>query len=726
MEIKMSLNHKNRIKYAGYGRNVFKAYEDAADKITIQIGSAFLQEFTDTVSYLCIKGGKADAVLFCKCAVELRFKNLTENVFFEWQRKISDVAKISPRVCKVLLENNSTTTGSLDLAGWLDWVATGLRYGANSIDNMADYFSLSNQVSLSFFNEHSGTLMFTNIKEQLKLELKSLFDISPEIISNTVKFQSAAKQRSSFSDRFFLLPPTYLGSSKRALKTYQAAVFHMGAHLRYGKKSFEVGQLKPMQVAIVSIIEDARVEMLAGLELPGLNRLWTEFHDAPSSGINTAQRMFERLSRALIDPNFHTDDGWAEKGKRMFYQARDSWDDPRISRVIGNILGNELGQLRVQFNAKDYVPNPVYRDDNNGLWAFPEAPSEDMQAHDLNVDLVEARRPIRGNLKNSNKQEETSENENENYGIAKPSIVDENSGRLIVKLPEFDYLANKLRKDWVSILEYRNILGSSKYLDYIESEYSEVIQKSERLFRSLSLGSSRKLKKQAEGENLDLDASVDALISIRTKTAPEQNIFENRSKPSRSLAIHLLLDTSESTRALVPNSSKSILELEREAAAILLKSFKKTRDPFAITGFSSNGRHDVRIQTVKQFDEEFGISNEMSLAGLASGYSTRMGAALRYCGNSFKKILTDRKLILLVTDGEPSDIDVNDAKYLTFDTKRAVSELKNVQVDVFCVALGKQAGNHAEQIFGKSGCVSINNLSSLPAKLTNLYVKLTS
>ena len=85
MEIKMSVHHKNRIKYAGYGHNVFKAYEDAVDKITIQIGSAFLQGFTNTVSYLCIKGGKADAVLFCECAAELRFKNLTENMFFEWK-----------------------------------------------------------------------------------------------------------------------------------------------------------------------------------------------------------------------------------------------------------------------------------------------------------------------------------------------------------------------------------------------------------------------------------------------------------------------------------------------------------------------------------------------------------------------------------------------------------------------------------------------------------------
>ena len=722
----MSLHHKHRIKYAGYGQNVYKAYEEAAHKITIKIGSAFLQEFTSTVSYLCIKGGKADAVLFCKCAAELRFKNLTEEMFFEWQRKISEVAKISPKVCKVLLENNPTTTGGLDLAGWLGWVATGLRYGANSINNMADYFSLRNQVSLSFFHEHSGALMFSNIKDQLKLELKSLFDISPELMLNAAKFQSAAKQRSSFSDRVFLLPPAYLGSSSRALETYQAAVFHMGAHMRYGKNSFEVGQLKPLQIAIVSIIEDARVEMLASRELPGLNRLWTKFHDAPSSGINTAQRMFERLSRALIDTDFHTDDGWAEKGKRMFYQARDSWGDPRISRAIGNFLGNELGQLRVQFNAKDYVPNPVYRDDNNGLWAFPEAPSEDMQEHDLNVDLVEARKTVNHNLNNSKMQERSTENEQENYGIAKPSTLDEKSGRLIIKLPEFDYAVNKLRKDWVTILEYRNSLGSSKFLDHVESEYYEVIRKSERLFKSLSLGPNKRLKKQAEGENLDLDASVDALISIRTNTAAEQKIYENKSKPSRSLAIHLLLDTSESTRASVPNSSKSILDLEREAAVILAKSFKKTGDPFAISGFSSNGRHDVRIQTVKQFDEDFGISNEMSLAGLNSGYSTRMGAALRYCGVSFKNILTNRKLILLVTDGEPSDIDVIDAKYLTFDTKRAVSELKNNHVDVFCVALGGQAGKHAEQIFGKSGCVPINDLSTLPSKLTSLYVKLTS
>ncbi len=100
MEIKMSVHHKNRIKYAGYGQNVFKAYEDAVDKITIQIGSAFLQEFTNTVSYLCIKGGKADAVLFCKCAMELRFKNLNDKMFLSGKKRLALLPKFLQRHAK--------------------------------------------------------------------------------------------------------------------------------------------------------------------------------------------------------------------------------------------------------------------------------------------------------------------------------------------------------------------------------------------------------------------------------------------------------------------------------------------------------------------------------------------------------------------------------------------------------------------------------------------------
>ena len=90
------------------------------------------------------------------------------------------------------------------------------------------------------------------------------------------------------------------------------------------------------------------------------------------------------------------------------------------------------------------------------------------------------------------------------------------------------------------------------------------------------------------------------------------------------------------------------------------------------------------------------------------------------------KIQTRRKLIMLITDGQPSDIDISDLAYLISDTKHAVSELKHMGIDVFCVALGEKANAPTQKIFGKSRCLVIKNLKSLPEKLAPVYFKLIS
>ena len=140
----------------------------------------------------------------------------------------------------------------------------------------------------------------------------------------------------------------------------------------------------------------------------------------------------------------------------------------------------------------------------------------------------------------------------------------------------------------------------------------------------------------------------------------------------------------------------------------------------------ADGKDDGRVQPIKRFEDDLNVITAMNLSGLTPGYSTRMGAALRYCGDSLNKIQTRRKLIMLITDGQPSDIDVSDFKYLISDTKQAVSELKNMGIDVFCVALGENSNARTQEIFGKSRCLVINNLKSLPEKLAPIYFKLTS
>jgi hypothetical protein len=130
---------------------------------------------------------------------------------------------------------------------------------------------------------------------------------------------------------------------------------------------FDLRSLKPLQVAIISLIEDARVEQLAMRGLPGLFRLWAPFHLADSDGSSSVLPLLARLSRSLIDPNFVDNSPWVRKGREMFFDSQSEWHDQSMSRRIGGLLGNDLGQMRVQFNQRTYVVQPPYRDDNLGI-----------------------------------------------------------------------------------------------------------------------------------------------------------------------------------------------------------------------------------------------------------------------------------------------------------------------------------------------------------------------
>ena len=105
--------------------------------------------------------------------------------------------------------------------------------------------------------------------------------------------------------------------------------------------------------------------------------------------------------------------------------------------------------------------------------------------------------------------------------------------------------------------------------------------------------------------------------------------------------------------------------------------------------------------------------------------STRLGAALRQAGAEVSRQPTHRKLVLVVTDGEPSDVDVVDRHYLVEDCRKAVQQLSHLGVDVFCVGLDSGAENYLPRIFGRRNFLVINRLEALPEKLPMLYFRLT-
>ena len=516
------------------------------------------------------------------------------------------------------------------------------------------------------------------------------------------------------------MPEIYRGvQGESAYVLYRAAAAHAQAHLMFGGPRFSVGTLKPLQLALVTLIEDARIELLAMRQLPGLRKLWSPYHVALPAGVATAPILLARLARALFDPSYGDDDGFVDKGRRMFEARLPSIEDPAISREIGMLLGNDLGQMRVQFNAKTYVVEPLYRDDGLGLWDFGDGAPSSGETLELAVDA--ARIEPRDDPDQASLRPDVLEDESK-VGRARPVAPDQR-GLVIAKYPEWDRAHGIERPEWTTVREVPAQPGDPRLVEAALDGAYVLRNRIRRLVRGVRVGRTIRLKRQLDGHDLDVDAMLDAGIALRMRREPDPRIFRATTSKHRDLAVLLLLDISESTRDRLA-SGASILDVERLAVAVLAEAMSALGDPFCLLAFASNGRDDVEMTTVKAFDEAYDRACVGRLAALSSGLSTRLGTALRHAGEMVGHISSFRKLVIVLTDGEPSDIDVADPSDLVEDARRAAVGLRARGIDGFGVVLGSNAMNSAVRIFGRGNTMLVPRVEDLPARLSELYFRL--
>jgi nitric oxide reductase NorD protein len=237
--------------------------------------------------------------------------------------------------------------------------------------------------------------------------------------------------------------------------------------------------------------------------------------------------------------------------------------------------------------------------------------------------------------------------------------------------------------------------------------------------RAARPGRPRRLKRQPDGSDLDLDAVLDAEIAIAANDVPDERLYRSTALRERDLATVVLVDVSESTRA------GGVLDTERVAVALLGGAMARLGDRFALLAFASDGRDRVRLTRIKDFSEPFAAEARARLAGLSPGLSTRLGAALRHAGAELDAVRSLRKLVLVLTDGEPSDIDVADPTDLVEDSRRAVLALRARGIDSFAVVLGTGGAETAARMFGRAGYATLRRLEDLPARLSDLYFRLS-
>jgi Mg-chelatase subunit ChlD len=599
------------------------------------------------------------------------------------------------------------------------FVAAGLKLAGSDGRKRLRFFTLQDELAQRLVARATAGIGFAETEHQTKAFVTSLWGRPPLLRSFAGDTGQAPQRRAGIAGPLIRLPEIYRGVQGEAAYTlYRAAAAHAQAHLVFGSAKFPVGSLKPLQVALVTLIEDARIELLAMRQLPGLRKLWSPYHIAVPAGVATAPTLLARLARALFDPACEDDDSFVAKGREMFEARLPRLQDPSISREIGMLLGNDLGQMRVQFNAKTYVVEPFYRDDGLGLWDFGEDAPSSGELLELAVDAVRLEQQEKPDQDRSHDQLE----DKGSAGRARPVKADQR-GVVVAKYPEWDRAHGVERPEWTTVREVPARPGNPRLVEEALDRADVLRNRIRRLVRSVRVGRTIRLKRQLDGHDLDLDAVIETGIALRLRQEPDPRVFRATTSKHRDLAVLLLLDISESTRDRLA-SGTSILEVERLAVAVLAEAMSALGDPFSMLAFASNGRDDVEMTTVKAFDEPYDRACVGRLAALSSGLSTRLGTALRHAGELISHARSFRKLVIVLTDGEPSDIDVADPLDLVEDARRAAVGLRARGIDGFGVVLGSSAMNSAVRIFGRGNTMLVPRVEDLPARLSELYFRL--
>ena len=301
-----------------------------------------------------------------------------------------------------------------------------------------------------------------------------------------------------------------------------------------------------------------------------------------------------------------------------------------------------------------------------------------------------------------------------------PAEVDDIPLGAGIKLPEWDYRQQRLQPDFVNLQLMQPRADAPQPLP---ARLRGAAQRLRSQFQQLRTERQWQ-RQQPQGTEPDLQAWVDFQVQRRHGSCVEPGLYLEQRHTRRDLACLLLADLSMSTDAHL-NDEQTVIDVIRDSLLLFGESLAGAGDAFALYGFSSLRRHHVRLQQLKTFEQAYDDHTRGCIQALKPGYYTRMGAAIRQATQLLGACKQRRKLLLLLTDGKPNDLDVYEGRYGVEDTRQAVMEARRQCLIAFCITIDKQAGDYLPYMFGAHGFTLIRQPQQLPLRLPQLYRQLT-
>lgn len=289
---------------------------------------------------------------------------------------------------------------------------------------------------------------------------------------------------------------------------------------------------------------------------------------------------------------------------------------------------------------------------------------------------------------------------------------------------EWDCNLSDYKLDWCLVRQRLPKDDPHPFVSELREQKQGLIKLIRRQFTRLKPERLRKYRAQPYGDGLDIDALIQAVVDQRCGSILSENVYIRRDKRIRDVAVLFLMDLSGSTEEQV--NGRRVIDIQKEALILMAEALDALEDPYAIYGFSSEGRFRVDLFSIKDFGEPYDETVQYRLGNLGPIGLTRMGAVIRHATAKLEATSAAIKLMVILTDGRPYDLEYGTLDYAEADTHKAIQEARYKSIHPFIITTDKKSVSYIKRIAPQTQSIIVPKVELLPTLLPALYKRLTT
>jgi nitric oxide reductase NorD protein len=282
---------------------------------------------------------------------------------------------------------------------------------------------------------------------------------------------------------------------------------------------------------------------------------------------------------------------------------------------------------------------------------------------------------------------------------------------------EWDFKRGHYRKNWCVLRELDVHPQQDDFVPRTLEKHRGLVKQLRKSFEALR-GEDKMLKRQSNGDDIDIDALVEAYADVRSGMELTDRLFVKRHKLDRDIAVMFMVDMSGSTKGWINDA-------ERESLVLLCEALDNLGDRYAIYGFSGITRKRCELYRIKRFNEPHSDAVKHRIGGMTPQDYTRMGVAIRHLSRLLSEVDAKTRLLVTLSDGKPDDYDGYRGDYGIEDTRQALIEAKQQGIHPFCITIDKEGREYLPHMYGAVNYALVDEVGKLPVKVGDIYRRLT-